>query len=60
MSTYFLQHLIFLTINQKTIFKRNLKQDYERILKLIRYQSTDTADWLDQSQIVTELLGKKP
>lgn len=46
--------------HHEPIFKRNLKQDYERILKLIRYQSTDTADWLDQSQMVTELLGKKP
>lgn len=46
--------------HHEPIFKRNLQQDYERIIKIIRYQSIDTATWLNQSQMVTSLLANKP
>lgn len=46
--------------HHEPIFMRNLQQDYDRILKLIRYQSKDTADWLENSQLVTDLLLNKP
>ena len=46
--------------HHEPIFKRNLQQDYERIIKIITYQSGDTANWLIQSQLVTGLLATKP
>lgn len=46
--------------HHEPIFKRNLQQDYERIIKIIQYQSVDTANWLSQSQMVTSLLANKP
>lgn len=46
--------------HHEPIFKRNLQQDYDRISKLIKYQSLDTADWLNQSQLVVNLLANRP
>lgn len=46
--------------HHEPIFKRNLQQDYDRILKLIKYQSIDTADWVSHSQLVINLLNNKP
>lgn len=46
--------------HHEPIFKRNLQQDYDLILKLIAYQSEDTANWLENFQMVTAVLLKKP
>ena len=46
--------------HHEPIFKRDLSNDYARILTLIRYRCPITADWLERNQQVTTVLTSKP
>jgi hypothetical protein len=46
--------------HHEPIFSRDLNNDYEQILMLINYRSTDTANWLHQNQTVNSILANKP
>ena len=42
------------------IFSRNLKDDYEKIHRLVSWRCQTTSDWLDEIQTVTKLIEQKP
>lgn len=46
--------------HHEPIFKRNLDDDYSKILGLVQARCPETADWLDTSQNVTTLLATRP
>ncbi|OOR87523.1 hypothetical protein B0181_10220 [Moraxella caviae] len=45
--------------HHEPIFNRDLKADYERILKIVGYCSKDTKIWLEYWQQVTDILATK-
>lgn len=46
--------------HHEPIFNRNLLEDYQRIIGVIRLRCEHTAEWVEQNQSVTELLERKP
>lgn len=46
--------------HHEPIFARNIGADYERILSLIAWRSLATAEWVDRTQTVTEILARRP
>lgn len=46
--------------HHEPIFNRQLLEDYNSILELIRLRCNDTADWLESNQITKEWIDKKP
>ncbi|ELA07977.1 hypothetical protein MOMA_00020 (plasmid) [Moraxella macacae 0408225] len=46
--------------HHEPIFNRNLQGDYKRIVKIIGYCSSDTAQWVQSWQRVDEVLANKP
>ncbi|MDO4636016.1 MAG: Abi family protein [Lautropia sp.] len=46
--------------HHEPIFKRNLQDDYDTILRLVGWRCQFTADWMDEHQRVRHILGKSP
>jgi hypothetical protein len=46
--------------HHEPIFKRNLRDEYDRIWRLIAFRDDNTANWLHSFQIVTKLLDECP
>lgn len=46
--------------HHEPIFRRNLGDDYSKVLTLIRYRCPITADWLEHNQQVTTVLTSRP
>lgn len=46
--------------HHEPIFRRNLGDDYSKVLTLIRYRCPITADWLEHNQQVTTALTSRP
>jgi hypothetical protein len=46
--------------HHEPIFTRALEQDYSQVLRLLAYRCKHTADWVDETQSVRQLLLAKP
>lgn len=46
--------------HHEPIFTRNLEDDYQTILMLVRYRCEITATWLDQNQTAMSTIAAKP
>ncbi len=46
--------------HHEPIFTRDISTEYRRIIKLIEWRSPATASWVDRTQIVTEVLARRP
>jgi hypothetical protein len=46
--------------HHEPIFARNIGEEYQRIMSLIAWRSPETANWVDRTQTVTEVLARRP
>lgn len=46
--------------HHEPIFTRDISSEYRRILNLIEWRSPATASWVDNTQIVTDVLARRP
>ena len=46
--------------HHEPIFNRNLTDDYQNILKLVRYRCIITAEWMDNNQQAVTAINAKP
>jgi len=46
--------------HHEPVFTRVLADDYQKILRLVRYRCAATADWLDQNQTASEMIADRP
>lgn len=46
--------------HHEPIFSRNLADDYQKILALVSFRSTETVSWLKKNQRATAVLAEKP
>ncbi len=46
--------------HHEPIFKRNLQDDYDKILEIVAWRDDVTAQWMNNFQTVTRLIGEKP